>query len=71
MMVNNEIGTIQPISEIAKIIRKYRKTSKKFTIPKFRISNISYRCESITLVFGLECKKLGVDMLTIDGQKYT
>ncbi|MEK7652791.1 MAG: cysteine desulfurase family protein, partial [Patescibacteria group bacterium] len=70
MMVNNEIGTIQPISEIAKIIRKYRKTSKKSSLfPNLEFPIFHTDASQSPLFLDLNVKKLGVDMLTIDGQK--
>lgn len=69
-MVNNEIGTIQPISEIAKIIRKYRKTSKKSSLfPNLEFPIFHTDASQSPLFLDLNVKKLGVDMLTIDGQK--
>lgn len=70
MMVNNEIGTIQPISEIAKIIRKYRKIfPKNLLFPNLEFPIFHTDASQSPLFFDLNVKKLGVDMLTIDGQK--
>ena len=56
MYANNEIGTIQPISEIAKLCHKYN------TILH------SDACQGAEYL-PLDVKKLGVDMLTINGSK--
>jgi len=58
MYVNNEVGTIQPISEIAKII------SKRKNKPLFHVDAIQ--------AFGkvrLNVKKLKVDLISISGHK--
>lgn len=70
MMINNEIGTIQPISEIAKIIRKNRKIFPKNSIfPNSEFPIFHTDASQSPLFLDLNVKKLGVDMLTIDGQK--
>ncbi len=81
MYANNEIGTVQPIREIAKEIRHYRKFAN--TVTKVLPS----RSESETFVFSnifpyfhtdavqaanyldLNVEKLGVDMLSLSGSK--
>jgi len=70
MMVNNEIGTIQPIKEISEIIKKFRKTIKKssFSVDvEFPIFHTD--ASQAPLFLDLNTKKLEIDMLTIDGQK--
>lgn len=64
MYVNNEIGTIQPIREIAKIIRDFRKTNTLLARPFFHTD----ACQA-PLYIKLDVEKLGVDLMTIDGQK--
>lgn len=61
--VNNEIGTIQPISEIAKLIRHHRKENQVAT-PYFHTD----ACQA-PLYCSLRIPALGVDMLTLDGGK--
>ncbi len=71
MLVNNEIGTIQPIEEISKILRYHRKhihginhLSAIPTYPYFHtdaVQAMSY--------LPLHVEKLGVDMLTLNGSK--
>ena len=63
MYVNNEIGTIQPIKEIAKEIRHYKKNARSI-YPIFHTD----ASQALTT---LDCKMsaLGVDMLTCNGGK--
>ncbi|HEY4513313.1 MAG TPA: cysteine desulfurase family protein [Candidatus Paceibacterota bacterium] len=63
MYANNEIGTIQPIKEIAKAIRHYKKQNKR--------NNIFFHTDAVQAVNYLDLKveKLGVDMLTLSGSK--
>lgn len=63
MYANNEIGTIQPISEIAKILRNYRAQEKSF-YPFFH-TDASQTANYIDI----SVQKSGVDMLTLDGSK--
>ncbi len=68
MYANNEIGTIQPIAEIAKIISDFRNSTKKVgkqtSYPLFHTD----ACQA-TQYLEMDVKKLGVDMLTINGSK--
>ncbi len=73
MMVNNELGTIQPIKDIAKIVRDARKKFKDNG--KFSFQSIvqypllhSDTAQSCSLL-ELNVEKMGVDLLTIDGAK--
>lgn len=64
MYVNNEIGTIQPIREIAKIIRKWKKDTESVTYPYFHtdaIQAFSY--------LPMRIPPLGVDLCTISSAK--
>ncbi len=63
MFVNNEIGTIQPLSEIASLIRKYRK-EKNTTYPYFHTD----ACQAPAYI-DMRIDKLGVDLLSLDGGK--
>ncbi len=73
MAANNEIGTIQPIREIAKAIRDYRK--KAFDAPgadqdstaKYPLFHTD-ACQAI-LYGELNVEKLGIDLLTLDASK--
>ncbi len=76
MYANNEIGTIEPISEIAKVIREYkadkdnkenRENPKPYTlnpIPFF----MTDACQA-SGALDLDVEKLGVDLLAMNGSK--
>jgi len=66
MYANNEIGTIQPIKEIAKEIRHYNKLNKKEKQQK-----IIFHTDAVQAVnyLDLNVEKLGVDMLSLSGSK--
>ncbi|MBU4421780.1 cysteine desulfurase [Patescibacteria group bacterium] len=63
MYANNEIGTIQPIREAAKIIRDNSK-KKDTGVPYFHTD----ACQAAGAL-DLDIQKLGVDMLTLNGSK--
>lgn len=77
MYANNEIGTIQPISEIAEIIRDFRNRNSKFNLPaggqnsKFGAVFPLLHTDAVQAVQFLDCgvDKLGVDLLSLSGQK--
>lgn len=60
MYANNEIGTIQPISEIAQVIKKYKKNN----LPFFHTD----ACQAAQYL-DISVKNLGVDALTLNGSK--
>jgi len=73
MYANNEIGTIEPIAEIGKIIKDFRKQ-------KLKIKNLKFKIDEKTPFFhtdacqaagylDLNVDKLGVDLLTLNGSK--
>lgn len=84
MYANNEIGTIEPISEIAKIIRDFRKQiparsagvahrkAQNADDPRLTISNMPFfmtdACQAGG-VLDLNVDKLGVDLLVLNGGK--
>lgn len=60
MTVNNEVGSIQPIRDIAKIIRKVRKDN---------LPILHTDASQAFLYNDIDMSKLGVDLLTLDGSK--
>jgi len=74
MSVNNEIGTIQPIREIAKVIRNHRKQRQQMSSPQAAMLDLSYPlfhtdAAQAALYEELYVEKLGVDLMTLDGSK--
>jgi len=63
MYANNEIGTIQPIAEIGKIIREFRAQNKS-AYPYFHTD----ACQAAGFL-DLNVNNLGVDLLTVNGSK--
>lgn len=66
MMSNNEIGTIQPITEIYKIINK--KNKERITKGKKPI-RLHTDGEAGSFYLDVDVKKLGVDSISINGSK--
>lgn len=67
MYVNNEIGTIQPIAEIAKEIHKFRLKHNR----KNRVAFPVFHTDACQAAGALEIniQKLGVDLMTLSGSK--
>src|SRR3989344_5523461 len=63
MYANNEIGTIEPIREIAKIVRVWRKQYNT-SFPYFHTD----ACQAANYL-PLHVERLGVDLLTLNGSK--
>jgi len=63
MYANNEIGTIEPVSEIGNLLQKYRQETGK-TFPVFHTD----ACQA-TGYLDLPVEKLHVDFLTLNGSK--
>lgn len=67
MYANNEIGTIQPIREIAKLLRWYKKNmmgNHEVMYPLFHTDTIAG-----SAYVDLDTRKLGVDFMTLSGSK--
>ena len=77
MYVNNEIGTIQPIPEIAKIIGDFRNGISNFQFPiskpishtPYPIPYLHVDASQATGFLELDVEKLGVDLLTLNSSK--
>lgn len=70
MAVNNEIGTVQPIREIAKIIRQARKKDDRFfDFQSFDYPMLHSDAAQAALYEDLNVQRSGVDLLTLDGSK--
>ncbi len=65
MYANNEIGTIQPIKEITKVIRHFKKNKKKNIQFPYMHTDASQAANYCSL----NVLQLGVDLLTLDGSK--
>ena len=63
MLVNNEIGTIEPLKEIAKIVRDFKKKNNS-VFPLLHTD----ACQA-PLYIPLYIEQLGVDLVTLDGAK--
>lgn len=75
MYANNEIGTIQPISEIAEVIKTYRKEKGDLEIrnSKLEIGGktpffLTDACQAAGSL-EMDVEKLGVDLLAMNGSK--
>jgi len=69
MMVNNEIGSVQPIKEIAKIVRDARKSSIGPTSDRSDLYPLLHTDAAQALFEEINMDNLGVDMLTLDAGK--
>ena len=67
MYANNEIGTIQPIEEMGRIIKEVREERKKkgSQVPIYFHTDA---CQAAGC-FNLDVQKLGIDLLTLNGSK--
>ena len=72
MSANNEIGTIQPIREISKMLRHFRKTTH-YSLPTTHLKSVRPIFHSDASqapnYLELNVEKLGVDLLTLDAHK--
>jgi cysteine desulfurase len=82
MYANNEIGTIQPIREIAKVLRRYRKENKSYLTrlrhPLLTKERVGERCTypmfhtdavQAANYLDINVERLGVDFLSMSGSK--
>ncbi len=68
MYANNEIGTVQPISEIAGMLRKINKTRLASKKPLPQIVFHTDACQA-SGALNLNVNKLGVDLMTLNASK--
>ena len=81
MYANNEIGTIQPLFEISKIINDFKKRNFQFSISNFQKNSdypitqlLNYpllHTDAVQAFQFLDCdvKKLGIDLMTLSAHK--
>ncbi len=69
MYANNEIGTIQPIREIAKAIRNFRKSNVKGQMSKVAFPLFHIDACQAAQYLDLHVDRLGVDLMTINSGK--
>jgi len=71
MFVNNEIGTIQPIAEISKIIKNFKKKQTPTTtcLPAGRFPIFHSDAAQAFLFLPIDVQKLNIDMISFDAQK--
>ena len=75
MYVNNEIGTIQPIAEIANVIRNFRRYKIQDTrykkVPNSKFQTPIFHTDAAQAVNYLDCnaRRLGVDLMSLSGHK--
>lgn len=67
MYANNEIGTIQPITKISKIIRNFKTTNHKLQTTNFPLFHTD-ACQA-TEYLDMNVNNLGVDILSFNGSK--
>ena len=70
---NNEIGTIQPVAEIAKILKQFRQRKLQTTNYKLPTSEKlpvfhSDACQAAGAL-NLNANQIGVDLMTLNGSK--
>ncbi len=68
MYANNEIGTIQPIEEIAKIIRRFRKVHVRRGPENYPVFHTD-ACQAMNYLPTENIEKLGVDLMTFNSSK--
>ncbi len=66
MLANNEIGTIQPVKELAKFIRNFKHEHKR-TLTDFPYLHTD--ASQVTCYLDISVQSLGLDLMTLDGMK--
>lgn len=61
-IANSEIGTVQPLSEVAKILKDFKNANKHY--PYLHVD-----CGASPLYLNLDINRLGIDLLTLDASK--
>ncbi len=69
LYVNNEIGTIQPVREIAKILREWRFAHGAVTKEEVRYPLLHTDACQASMFLPIHMRKLGVDLLTLNAAK--
>ena len=66
MYANNEVGTIEPIAEIGKLLKKINLEREKNKLPK-----VYFQTDAVQAINYLDCNvdNLGVDLLSLSGHK--
>lgn len=65
MLANNEIGTIEPLAEIAREIKRFKQSKKS----KSMFPLLHTDAAQAPLYLNVDVGKLGIDLLTLDAQK--
>ncbi|OGC88297.1 hypothetical protein A2419_00320 [Candidatus Adlerbacteria bacterium RIFOXYC1_FULL_48_26] len=68
-MVNSEVGTVEPIQEIAKLIRRIKKNRQEASTSASLPLYLHTDASQAPLWLPLRVEKLGIDLLTLDAQK--
>ena len=68
MYANNEIGTIEPIEEIAKIIRRFKKEKIKSFQDSYPLFHTD-ACQAMNYLSTENIEKLGVDLMSFNSSK--
>lgn len=63
ILVNNEVGTLEPINEVAKIVRDFKKKNNS----EFPLLHTD-ACQAESYI-KLDVQKMGVDLMSLDGNK--
>ena len=69
MYVNNEVGSVQPISEIGSIIREYEKKLHEAGFDKSRTINFHVDAVQAYGKYVINPKQMAIDLLSVSGHK--